>query len=160
MTPTYVGVIPNLIWDPEPMNENNQGFTLIEILVVMAIFVLIAGFALVVSMDSYRSHNFKSEQDLLVAVLLKARSQAMNNINQLPHGVYIPITHDKYSLFQGSTCTSGIDFPVSKGFTPSASCIVFTQLSGATAATSITLTDNTTNKVFTININNEGQINY
>lgn len=132
-----------------------------EILVVMAIFVIIAGFGLVVSMDAYRSNNFRSEEDMLLGVLLKARSQAVNNVDQKPHGVHI--TSANYSIFEGATYTSGIDFPVSSGFTPGgATDIVFSQLTGqiSGAPLTVTLKDNTTGKIFTISINNEGQINY
>ncbi len=139
--------------------HNQQGFTLFEVLIVIALFGMFATLAVFVGLDVYRGYSFRGEQLTLVGVLQKARNQAINNINQTPHGVHITANH--YSLFEGSTFTSGIDFPVSAGFTPSgATDIVFTHLSGNTSATSITLTENNTGKILTIHINNEGQINY
>jgi prepilin-type N-terminal cleavage/methylation domain-containing protein len=142
---------------------SQSGFSLLEILVVLGMFVLISGFALVISIDSFRSHNFGSEQELVVGLLQKARSQAMDNIDQTPHGVHF--TSSNYSIFEGPTYTSGIDFPVGSGITPSgATDVVFAQLSGQVAGANpplkIVLKDNTTGKTFNIFINNEGQINY
>src|SRR5580692_427190 len=81
--------------------KSDRGFTLIEIIVVMAIFLITAGFALVVSMDSYRTYNFREQQNLVVGLLEKARSESMENINQQPHGIYINQNPAEYVLFQG-----------------------------------------------------------
>lgn len=139
--------------------NHQQGFTLFEVLIVIALFGMFATLAVFIGFDVYKGYSFRGEQYNLVGILQKARNQAVNNINQTTHGVHI--TANYYSLFEGSTYTSGIDFPVSAGFTPSgATDVVFSQLTGNTVATSITLTENNTGKTLTIHINNEGQINY
>lgn len=86
-----------------------MGFTLLEVLVVMGLIIMVAGFGLVVSFESYRGYNFRSERDTIVSVLQKARSQAINNMcfgagctNGKPHGVYFG-TIGKYIIFQGTS---------------------------------------------------------
>lgn len=139
--------------------NQQHGFTLFEVLIVMALFAMCATLSVVVGLEVYRGYSFRGEQYTLVAILQKARNQAINNINQTPHGVHIG--GNKYSIFEGNVYTSGIDFPISNGFTPSgATDVVFTQLTGATVLTNIVLTENSSGKTLTININNEGQINY
>lgn len=89
------------------------GFTLIEILVVMGILVIVAGFGLFVSMDSFRGYSFHSERDSLISILQKARSQAVNNMcfgasactSGKAHGVHIAVQGGvlTYTVFQGNT---------------------------------------------------------
>jgi len=143
------------------------GFTLMEILIVLTLFIFIAGFALIVSLDSYKSNNFKSDQGQLLGVLLKARSQAMANINQKPHGVFMDQTNSQLTLFQGSAYLGrpATDTQLDQVFSGNAAyslggatSTIFSQLSGTTTPTSITLDDHIHSK-YTICINNEGQIN-
>src|SRR3989344_9280246 len=63
------------------------GFTLTEILVVVGIFALLMSFSLVVSLDIYRGDSFRAEQDFVISILQKARSQSINNINETSHGI-------------------------------------------------------------------------
>ncbi len=85
--------------------------TLIEMLVVLALVGIIGGFALFTSLDTYRGTSFRSDRDLVVALLERSRSQAMNNLcsggctNGKPHGVAIrPSNHlTSYVAFQGQT---------------------------------------------------------
>ena len=135
-----------------------------EILVVMTIAVLIASFGLVISMDSYRGNNFRAEQDLILSTLFKARAQAMANINQQPHGVYLDSGANQYTLYQGHNypgrdlstqiiIAGNPDYVL--GGTPD---ITFTQLTGATTVANISL-DNNIHSIFYVCINSEGQIN-
>jgi prepilin-type N-terminal cleavage/methylation domain-containing protein len=87
---------------------NHRGFTLIEVVIVIGLIVIIAAFTLVVSLDDYRGYGFRNERDVVVAVLQKARSQAINNMcfgdsctDGVPHGVYFG-TPGKYVIFQGA----------------------------------------------------------
>lgn len=145
-------------------NQQQSGFTLIEILVVLGIFIFIASFALVVSMDSYHGYNFRTEQDLLLGVLQKARSQAVANVNQKPHGVFLDASSTQYTLFQGTDYSHrdtsfDLVFKGNSGYSLSGTTsTVFTQLSGTTTPATVTLDDHT-HPIFNICINSEGQIN-
>ena len=73
-----------------------RGFTMIEILVVIGLFAIAGGFALWVSMESYRGSSFFADRDMFVAVLQRARAEAVNNVclgagctDGKPHGVHI-----------------------------------------------------------------------
>src|SRR5438876_578690 len=66
-----------------------MGFTLIEVMIVMAIFALLASLGLIIGMDFYRSYSFNSERNVALAVLRKARTEAMVNVDQAAHGVRI-----------------------------------------------------------------------
>ena len=133
-----------------------RGATFFEVLVVLGILAIVGTSALFVTMDAYRSSSFRSDRDLLLATLQRARAQAMNNVclgtgcvDGVRHGVAIrPATHlNSFVIFQ--TSNSGSDkyvdstasdkdqdamFPVNPNTTftisPSAANIVFAQLSG------------------------------
>ena len=141
-----------------------SGFTLTEILVVISLAALISTFALGMSLDAFRSYNFRSEQTLLLSLLQKARSQAMSNIDQLPHGVHV--SGNQYTLYEGSAWKSrdvlkDADFPVGKGVAPSGvTDMLFTQLSGKpVSAGDIVLSDGGHASVI-FSINSQGRINY
>jgi prepilin-type N-terminal cleavage/methylation domain-containing protein len=157
-------VIPKRVYLKSSLVETGAGFTLIELIVVMAIFLIAGGFGLVLSMDSYRSYNFREQQNLLVGLLQKARSESMENINQQPHGLYISQNPAEYVLFQGPSyagrdALEDITFPGSGSF----SCgglneIVFTQLSGSVPISGAITLDDHIHPVININLNNEGRI--
>jgi Tfp pilus assembly protein FimT len=128
-----------------------RGMTFFEVLVVMGIFVLVGGFALFVSMESYHGSSFRSDRNLLVAALQRARAQAMNNIclgagctDGKSHGVHID--PDAYIVFQDngsgyiSTDPLNAKFDASEAVvhsgylaSPLHNNVVFTQLSGNTS---------------------------
>lgn len=148
------------------VREGEKGFTMLEMLVVMGILALVGGFALFVSMETYRGSNFRSDRDLLVATLERARAQAMNNVcvgtctDGKPHGVHIQ--SDEYVLFQGSAydvsdstnSTFASNTNVTKN--PATLDIVFSQLSGTTSAKSITLSSG--QGTSTISVESSGRI--
>ena len=91
--------------------NQSAGFTLLEILIVMALLSLVGALALMMSMDDYRGYAFRNERNTLVAALHDARSQAINTLcfgtlctNSKPHGVYIQ--NGEYIIFQGATFAS------------------------------------------------------
>lgn len=120
------------------------GLTLIEIIVVIAIFTILGGLGLMVSMDSYRGYAFRGERDSLITVLQKARSESMNNMCRGAtcttgklHGV--ALQPGQYVLFQGTsyaTRDTALDEYVASGYAGvhaapgSLTEVVFDQLSG------------------------------
>ena len=144
----------------------NKGFTLIEIIVVIAVIGIIISFGTIMDLSVLERDTFSTERSTIVSVLEKARSRAMANMFESPHGVcYVA---PNYVIFQGSTCTaSGSELipanqniAVLSDFTNPAKfpTIVFTQLSGNTTGSTIVLTDGV--KSSNIEINNEGTINW
>lgn len=152
-------------------STHNRGFTLTEILIVMALISVVAGLSTIMSMDNYHSYSFSNERDLIVAVLHKARSQAINNMclgagctDGRPHGVHI--VGNQYTVFQGPTFAgrdSAVD-EIVRANAPvtltGATDVIFSQLSGSASSTaSITISDATAH-TSTITINSEGQISW
>ncbi len=139
------------------------GFTLYEVLVVIAILAVLSGLGLFVSIDFYKSYTFYSERNIVVSAIQKARSQSLANINESKHGVYFGTNN--YVIFQGENYASRspdydeiiqANSPVThSGLTE----IVFEQLSGFPAVTgAIALSDGI--RSLTISIENEGRINW
>jgi prepilin-type N-terminal cleavage/methylation domain-containing protein len=145
------------------------GFTLIEIMISLSILVMLFGLGLYMTMDTFRLHLSRSERDMVVGELQLARSRALANIKETNWGVCYDGTN--YVVFRGSYL-AGAATNESMKATPSAavsstgnafSCtsaggggIIFTQLSGAANATTITILQNGQSKQ--ISTNNEGTI--
>ena len=143
--------------------RHGRGFTLVEIVVVLAIFGLLVGLGLFMSMDAYRGFNFRSERDVVVSELQRARSHAMANRYGKAWGVcYIA---PDYIVFRGTACVAGASTNELLSAAPSVTItglnppgVVFSQLSGATTATTIQITQD--NRTTTVSINHEGTINW
>ncbi|OGM99794.1 MAG: hypothetical protein A3B91_02140 [Candidatus Yanofskybacteria bacterium RIFCSPHIGHO2_02_FULL_41_29] len=82
-------------------NSSERGFTFVEILVVMAIVAFFAVIGIFMSGDMYHSTSFQSDINALATSLQRARSQAINNINEKAHGV--KILGGDYIIFEGNT---------------------------------------------------------
>ena len=141
-------------------SRTNSGFSLIEIMMVIAIFVFVASFGLLASMDMYRGYTYRYERNAISSVLQKARGRAIANINQSNYGVHLDSSG--YTLFQGSVYnpadSHNENFPMGKTITLSGlSDVVFQQLGGEPVTPgSITLNDGVS--MSTITINSEGGI--
>ncbi len=153
--------------------KNANGFTLVEVLISIGILGLIAGLGLFISFDVYRHGTFHSEQGEIVSILQKARSQSINNIDQVRHGVHFQSNPLTYILFE---CPSGT--PQCSSYTASSSDvsvtasnnvsvtstlpmdIIFSQLSGdcISCVSAQTLTVNNGPSTNSITINSEGRI--
>lgn len=94
--------------------RGQKGFTLIEVMMVIAFVGIVAGLSIAYGIDSFRRTTFHSDQDLLIAALQRARAQSIGNIclgascsDGMPHGVYV--TDDaagevvSYTIFQGAS---------------------------------------------------------
>ena len=147
--------------------ERGEGFTLIEVIVVTAIFALLGSLGLFIGMDVYRSYSFRSERDIVVSMLEKARSQSMVNLDQSAHGVRIESA--RYTIFEGASYAgriAALDEAVDRaptvlvaGNPPLPLDIVFGQLDGNVQnAGAVTISDGARSELITIN--HEGRIDW
>lgn len=145
----------------------SKGFSLLEILVTTAIFAALAGLGLFVSMDVYRGVSFRSERDVVVSLLQRARSRALANINQSPHGLCYDDVSRSYVIFRGATYVAGAStnelLPTNNkvsfsGFPlcSSGTGVVFTQLSATTTGANIAVIQNA--RTESVTVNSEGLI--
>lgn len=147
------------------MRNSARGFTLIEMLVVLCLLAVISTFGLVMSWNTYQSYSFLAQRNLLVELLQKARGQAVTNIDQSAHGLYMNQSSGELVLFEGRTFAardSSKDVIFSGGgFSLSGvGEVVFLQLSGTSnVAGTIILKDGKFRQT-EVTLNTEGQIDY
>lgn len=142
------------------------GFTLLEILIVIAIIGLIAALGLFISMDVYRGFLHRSERDTIVSLLERARSHAMANIGGSAWGFCA--LGGNYVVFRGTDYPTGtVETSVATssalvtnipycGPNPG-DVIVFAQLSGTTTPATISVQQGAA-PAATITINDHGTI--
>ncbi len=143
----------------------DSGFTLIETLIVIGIIGFLAVVGIIAGIDTYSRHIFRSDLDKTAALLQKARSSAINNINEKSYGVYLGDA-DNLILFSGTSYDPSLTFNYklerSKTATSTNTCagnqVVFSQLTGNTVGCEIVIKDG--DKVATTTINSQGGINY
>ncbi len=148
----------------------DKGFTLVEILVVIALFSIILWFGLFVGFDFYKNYSFRSEESVIVSVLQKARNQSLNNINQTRHGVHFE--QGQYIIFECPTATPQCDAysagPEDNTINSSYGIsidnlpfdVIFEQLGGNCANCPITIKASYENNDYEIEINSEGGISW
>jgi prepilin-type N-terminal cleavage/methylation domain-containing protein len=147
--------------------SGREGFTLIEIIVAVAILLCVLALGLLISLDVYRGYAYRSERATVVALLTRARSHAMANVNQAPWGVCEDAGGGVYKLFRGAGYSASAYVDESVPVAPagqvtglpactSGAGIVFSQLSGTTTAATITVQE--TAGPQTVTINSEGAI--
>lgn len=153
---------------PSILNHNNRGFTLIEVLIGIAILSALIGLGLFLSMDFYRTFTSQADKSMFISILQKARTQSLSNINQREHGV--KLVGGNFILFQGPSY-DGRDasfdeiFPANPAMAvvwPAPSEVVFGRLSGNVDASfligDIIITSH--GRTATISFNTEGRIDY
>lgn len=129
---------------------------------MVAIVVIAGATTSFIGFDSIGRANAHSERDVLVSLLMTARTRAQSNVNQSAHGIHIGTT--QYTLFQGTTYNAldplNRDYPRETGTTLSgATDIVFSQLSGD-VATPGTITITAGAQSTSIAVSNRGQIEW
>lgn len=145
--------------------NKNSGFTLVEILVTVAVFGIVLSIGAFANVNLFTREISIQEQTTLVSVLQKARGRAMNNIHSTPHGVHIENGSDYYIIFRGDTYSSSSTtnekvWREKKVAISGLTDIVFNQLSGNTTNTgTITLVD-TAGKTKIVTINANGLIDW
>src|SRR3989344_4820009 len=130
-----------------------RGFTLIEVLVVLALVAFIAGFGLLMGFNSISRGSVAQERDLFLTSLLGARARALANVNESPHGVHIE--DDSFVLFEGNSYPGANHRILDRD-----DDIIFEQLSGnvVEGVGTIVLSDGA--QSVTIDINGVGRIEW
>lgn len=150
----------------------NKGFTLIEIIIVVAVLTIILSFGMTIDLNTFRGDTFLVEQSKIVSVLERARSHAMANMFNTDYGVcyFAP----DYVIFRDGTCdksSTDESIPANVNISENSTTtfpptIVFEQLTGnlkpqlipPNSEINITISDGI--KSANITINNEGAINW
>lgn len=151
--------------------DSLRGFTLIEVVIVTALFGFLLSLGLLMGMEVLHGTSFRSTREVLVSTLATARSRALANLHQSPHGVcYDPMEQDLI-IFRGTTydeddetneripatdsgsITSDTDFFTCEDGTG----IVFAQLSARTDGGELTV-EGEAHASETVEVNEEGTL--
>jgi|GEM_PF-1523785 len=141
-----------------------KAFTLIEVLVTLAVLTIIAGLGMVGTLRPLHTAGIAGERDLIVALITRARSRAMGNDGDVPHGFCYDLrgTYDvfavpwsdadteEYGTKSGAVNVSGV--PICG----SGNEIIFSQVSGTTSPAEVDLSEGDAST--SIEINKEGAI--
>jgi len=144
-------------------DKSGAGFTIIEVVIVFAIFGMLLAIGLPIGLDAYRNYLLTSEVRNLLSILRRAENQAFANNRASPHG--LSIQTDRFVLFQGSSYAlrnQDFDEEYLKSGTVTTSGtaeIVFAQISGKPNASATIILSNGLRSQ-TITINDEGTINW
>lgn len=124
---------------------------------------VLGGLGMLYSSDFYQRNIGAAEKDNLVSLLWRARSRALNNVNQSNQGVEIGTS--TYTVFEGSSYAArnaALDetFPKASGMNLGGlSEVVFASPDGAVAASG-TISVGNALKNYSITINAEGAIDW
>jgi prepilin-type N-terminal cleavage/methylation domain-containing protein len=111
-----------------------NGFTLVELMLVMALVLIVGIFTSGVGVSYYRSQVLNETADNLVSSLRHAQGYALSGKDNSAFGVYIH--EDSYVMFEGQDYESRVEeedmvFPISANITMSGPVeIVFSELTG------------------------------
>lgn len=83
------------------------GFSLIEVVIVVALISVITGFGMAFSTSSIARANITGERDLFVSLLTRARAQAIANVDESGHGVRIDVINKKYFTYANTLDSQG-----------------------------------------------------
>ncbi len=147
-----------------------RGFTLIEIVIVIALAGILMGLGLMLSMDVYRGTLFRSSRDVLVNTLTVARSRAMANMYQSAHGVCYDAPN--FVVFRGTSYDASSPTNETLEANPSVTLsstgdfftcgtgtgIVFSQLAGTTSNTGVITVHGEGHSDETVSVNSLGTI--
>ena len=153
------------------MQKSHQhGFTLIELVMVLALIGVIASFSAAMSLSSLSKSAVTQERDLFVTLLLRgARAASLANIGGTAHGVQIDNANHQYILFDGTDPNAAsankrfipyTNNAITINKNPPGDTIVFEQLSGNVTSGDGTLTVSNGNTSQSIIIRSNGQIDW
>ena len=143
-------------------SEQDDGFTLIEIIITLAMIAFLVGLSVPFTMDFYRQYRLDGEQTILVSILRSARARSLTSQGGASHGIHV--ASSQFTLFEGSSYAArneALDeiFDRSSAVSISAPAeLVFSRITGLTASVSFTLNDAIQQKK--IYVNTEGTIDY
>ena len=145
----------------------NGGFTLIEILVAIGIFMVIAVMTVTMGMNSIGRSVVEEDRDLLVILLNDARANALANVNESRHGVHITSDGSQYTVFEGDDFATSdvsthrdVERAESVTVSPLGGEVGFDRLSGDAYAGAGTVTLSQDALSLDININSIGRIEW
>jgi prepilin-type N-terminal cleavage/methylation domain-containing protein len=151
------------------MKHSTAGFSIIELVLVLALVGVVALFSMNLGIDSISRSAVVSERDLFVSLLLRgARAASLANLNEVSHGIKIDNSAHEYILFNGNTfdplSTTNRRIPYTQNnivvTNTGGDTIVFEQLSGKVTAGSGTITIDNGDKNQTVLIGATGQIDW
>ena len=80
-----------------------KGFTLFEVILVVAIVSIIAGFTTSLGINVYNTSVFSGTRSQMADTLVRARANALVQKNDSSHGIYMSASDSpEYVLFQGA----------------------------------------------------------
>jgi prepilin-type N-terminal cleavage/methylation domain-containing protein len=82
----------------------NPGFTLLETLVTISLLTILGTISLIVGLDNYQKNMFQTDVKSIFSALEKARSDALNNLDNEAHG--IRLEGNKLISFSGQRYTN------------------------------------------------------
>jgi len=139
-----------------------EGFTILEVTLVIGILALIFSIGIPVTFNFYVDYQLVTERDNFIAIYQQARDAAMAGEGGTDHGVYV--TNDGYVLFEGESYASRStdqDLDITRSDLieiTGPTEVVFDALSGRTPSASFSITNG--RKIFSVDINTEGNINW
>ncbi|MDQ2933057.1 MAG: prepilin-type N-terminal cleavage/methylation domain-containing protein [bacterium] len=133
------------------MKQTQRAFTLIEILIVLAIILILLGITLVSMRGLQSSRELQTITDSIAAKLEEARTNAMSGKNGVPYGVTFAST--SYTYWYGTSysasSTNNIVLPISSNFvintTLPSYTVSFARITGNPSATGTTTITSITN---------------
>jgi prepilin-type N-terminal cleavage/methylation domain-containing protein len=167
----------DLAFQPQT-RKSTQGFTMIEVMMVMGLLVIVSSLGLFMSMETLRGGSFRNDRAAAVSALQRARSLAVNNMcfgdegdcgdEGKPHGVHFGT--DEVVIFQGDSYDADaianevikFDSKTTKIGSGSADNIIFKRLSGDLAGGgtgSVSITDGMGHSSV-VEVNSEGRIDW
>ena len=140
------------------------GFTVLEVVISVAILTTMAGTGAFFMTKFLGQSNLRSEHSLVLSLLREARTFSLANRNSKPHGV--KILGSTYVIFEGwSYAGRDATYDTSYGRDANISIagpdeILFYNLSGRSANSTLAFTHASTTTTYTINVNTEGSIDW
>ncbi len=141
----------------------NSAFTLIEMLVVVGLFLSLVTISIVASVSHIQKTSLTNDRDLLLSLLWHARSRALANVEESPHGVHV--TSDSFISFLGASYdASAIDMSTTPHspnlYVSGNTTIIFEPLTGAiTSGETITTLRRGTETIL-LTVNAHGRIDW